>query len=111
MKPPIERLEVPIRELEDLLEGVRDRLGPDAYRKLKAALDTLAHLTSLIEDQRTTIQKLRELLSKPASTEKTDKVLEDAGLKSEARNASTQETPKRMKKGHGRNGARAYRAA
>ena len=42
MKPPIERIEVPIRELEDRLEGARDTLGPDGYRKLKAALDTLA---------------------------------------------------------------------
>lgn len=112
MKPPIERIEVPIRELQDLLKAAREKLGAEGYRKLKAAIDTLAYLTSLIEDQNTTIQKLRELLSKPASTEKTEKVLENAGLKTEAENTANQKTPKKKpKKGHGRNGAGAYTAA
>lgn len=111
MKPPIERLEIPMQELGALLAGARDALGEEGYRKLKAALDTLAYLTSLIEDQATTIQKLRELLSKPASTEKTDKVLEKAGLKSEAHNAGDGKTPRERKKGHGRNGAKSYTAA
>ena len=75
MKPPVERIEVPIEELQNLLKAAREKLGAEGYRKLKAAIDTLAYLTSLIEDQKTTIQKLRELLSKPASTEKTDQVL------------------------------------
>jgi len=67
MKPPVERIEVPIEELRGLLKAAREKLGAEGYRKLKAAIDTLAYLTSLIEDQKTTIQKLRELLSKPAS--------------------------------------------
>src|SRR5215472_13540567 len=103
MKPTIERIEVPMQELEALLEGVRDALGAEGYRKLKAALETLAYLTSLIEDQETTIQKLRELLLPPASTEKTDKVLEKVGLKSAATNAAHGQ---KTKKGHGRNGAK-----
>src|SRR6266700_2395009 len=111
MKPPIERIEVPIRELEALLERVRDALGEEGYRKLKGALETLAYLTSLIEDQKTTIQELRQLLSKPASTEKTDKVLENAGLKPEANNAAGAPTPRKPRKGHGRKGASAYTAA
>lgn len=111
MKPPVERIEVPIEELQNLLNAAREKLGAEGYRKLKAAIDTLAYLTSLIEDQKTTIQKLRELLAKPASTEKTDKVLENAGLKSETQNTITEKTPKRPKKGHGRKGARAYEAA
>jgi len=93
MKPPTERIEVPIKELQDLLEGAREKLGAEGYRKLKAAIDTLEYLTSLIEDQTTTIQKLRELLSKPASTEKTEKVLENAGLKGEAKNTAGVKTP------------------
>src|SRR4030095_4808642 len=113
MKPPVERIEVPIEELQDLLKTVREKLGAEGYRKLKAAIDTLAYLTRLIEDQETTIQKLRELLSKPASTEKTEKVLENAGLKTEAKKTANGETPKpkKAKKGHGRNGASAYTAA
>jgi transposase len=111
MKPPAERIEVPIQELRDLLNGAREKLGAEGYRKLKAAIDTLAYLTSLIEDQQTTIQNLRELLAKPASTEKTEKVLENAGLKTEAKNAAGGKAPKKPKKGHGRNGASAYTAA
>jgi len=111
MKSPVQRIEVPIRELESLLEGVRDALGEQGYIKLKGALETLEYLTSLIEDQKTTIQQLRELLSKPASTEKTDKVLEKAGLKPETNKAPGARTPRKPRKGHGRNGARAYTAA
>jgi transposase len=111
MKPPTERIEVPIKELQELLKGAREKLGAEGYRKLKAAIDTLEYLTSLIEDQTTTIQKLRELLSKPASTEKTEKVLENAGLKGEAKSTASAKTPKQAKKGHGRNGAGAYTAA
>ena len=110
MKPPIERIEVPIQELRSLLERARKKLGVEGYRKLKAAIDTLAHLTSLIEDQQTTIQKLRELLRTPASTEKTEKVLENAGLKTGPEDSS-QKTPRKPRKGHGRKGAGAYTAA
>ena len=108
-KPPVERLEVPIRELQDLLGEAREKLGADGYRKLKAAIDTLEYLTRLIEDQKTTIQNLRDLLAKPGSTEKTDKVLANAGLKSEARNSSNDNKAKKTK-GHGRNGAQAFTA-
>jgi transposase len=108
-KPPVERLEVPIRELLDLLREAREKLGADGYRKLKAAIDTLEYLTRLIEDQKTTIQNLRDLLAKPGSTEKTDKVLANAGLKSEARNSSNDNKAKKTK-GHGRNGAQAFTA-
>jgi transposase len=112
MKPPAGPIEISIQELRDLLNGAREKLGAEGYRKLKAAIDTLAYLTSLIEDQQTTIQKLRELLVKPASTEKTEKVLENAGLKTGPEDASSQKTPKKKPgKGHGRNGAGAYTAA
>src|SRR4051812_32479082 len=111
MKPPVERIEVPIKELRDLLTAAREKLGAEGYRKLKAAVDTLAYLTSLIEDQQTTIQKLRDLLVKPASTEKTDKVLEKAGLQKQAKNIANGKSLKKAKKGHGRNGAGAYPAA
>ncbi len=112
MKPPAGRIEVSIQELRNLLKAARDKLGAEGYGKLKAAIDTLAYLTSLIEDQQTTIQKLRELSAKPATTEKTEKVLENAGLKTEAKNAAGEKAPKKKpKKGHGRNGANAYTAA
>ncbi|MBV8906327.1 MAG: IS66 family transposase [Acidobacteriia bacterium] len=111
MKRPVEHIEVPIQELRELLTAAREKLGAEGYSKLKAAIDTLAYLTSLIEDQQTTIQKLRELLVKPASSEKTDKVLEKAGLKTEVKDIANGGTPKKAKKGHGRNGAGAYSGA
>jgi transposase len=55
------------------------------------------------------------LLSKPATTEKTDKVLEKAGLPSEANQAAAgkadQKTPRETRRGQGRNGAKAYTGA
>jgi transposase len=63
----------------------------------------------LIEDQKTTIQELRQLLSKPASTEKTDKVLENARPK--PNNTADTKAPRKPRKGHGRSGAKAYSAA
>jgi hypothetical protein len=108
-KPPVERLEVPIRELQDLLGEAREKLGADGYRKLRAAIDTLEYLTRLIEDQKTTIQNLRDLLAKPGSTEKTDKVLANAGMQGAAPNSSHDKKANKTK-GHGRNGARAFTA-
>jgi transposase len=111
MEPRIERIEIPMQELEALLEGARDALGAEGYRKLKAALETLAYLTSLIENQEITIQKLRQLLAPPASTEKTHKVLEKMGIKSITPNSTDGKETKKTKKGHGRNGAKSYTAA
>jgi hypothetical protein len=108
-KPPVERLEVPIRELQDLLREAREKLGADGYRKLKAAIDTLEYLTRLMEDQKTTIQEPARLAGQTGSTEKTDKVLANAGLKAAARNSSNDKKPQKTK-GHGRNGVRAFTA-
>jgi hypothetical protein len=80
MKPASKVIEVNFEELEALLERARQGpLGEEDYRKLEAAIHTLGHLIELIGEKETTISRLRALLMKP-STEKTRKVLEQAGL-------------------------------
>jgi hypothetical protein len=83
MKPPspegLPRIDVSTAELEALLEQGRPSLGEDGYQKLRAAIRTLGYVTELLEKQETTLQNLRELLC-PASTEKTEKVLKQAGM-------------------------------
>ncbi len=116
MKPAKEHIEVNLPELEALAERVRAAWGEEDYQKLQAGIRALSCLTELIGDKDTTISQLRALLMKP-STEKTRKVLEQAGVEvgrkshpppSASGSESGQEKPK---PGHGRNGAEAYRGA
>ena len=115
MKAAKETVEVNLPELEALLERKREALGEEDYQKLKKGLWALSYLTVLIGDKDTTISQLRALLMKP-STEKTRKVLEQAGLPTSSSSshpppsAGPNERPKK-KPGHGRNGAEAYRGA
>ena len=99
-------------ELEALLErGRQEPLREDGYQKLLAAIRTLHYVTELLEKKETTLKALRDLLC-PATTEKTDQVLKQAGLdtgEKKPENSSTK--PKRAPAGHGRNGAAAYRGA
>jgi len=115
MKAAKETVEVNLPELEALLERKREVLGEEDYQKLKKGLWALGYLTDRIGDKDTTISQLRALLMKP-STEKTRKVLEQAGLPTSSSSshpppsAGANESPKK-KPGHGRNGAEAYRGA
>ena len=84
MKAPepegVPRLDVSMEELEALLEQARQEpLREEGYQKLLAALRTLHYVTELLEKKEITLAALRELLC-PASTEKTEKVLQEAGL-------------------------------
>lgn len=105
----MERLDVSTVELEALLDQARrEPLPEDGYRKLKAAIDTLAYVTELLAKQETSLAALRELLC-PATTEKTAKVLEQAGI--DAGEKKIEHAPKTPAAGHGRNGAAAYKGA
>lgn len=105
----MERLDVSTEELEALLEQARrEPLRQEGYEKLKAAIRTLAYVTELLEKQETSLAELRELLC-PATTEKTAKVLEQAGI--DAGEKQPERIPKRAASGHGRNGAAAYTGA
>ena len=112
MKPAGEVIEVNLEELEALLERKREALGEEDYQKLQKGLRALSYLTERISDQDTTISQLRALLAKP-STEKTSKVLEQAGIKPPPPGSSPPHANKNKKPrpGHGRNGAAAYQGA
>ena len=110
MKP--ERFDVTSEELESLLEGVRAPLGEVSYQKLQAAIRTLSYVTELLETREATLEKLRRLLCH-SSTEKTGKVLKQAGIEIDDKKHTPpgEHTPKRKAPGHGRNSAAAYRSA
>ena len=111
MKPASEVIEVNLQEWETLLERARkEPLDEKGYEKLQAALRAFRLLTEMIGEKNTTISRLRALLAKP-STEKTRKVLEQAGIKAPPKNSPPANAPGPPKPGHGRNGAQAYGGA
>jgi transposase len=112
MPPPIERIDVSTEELEAFLEQARPALSEEAFQKLRAAIRTLGYVTELLEKRKTTLAALRELLC-PASTEKTEAVLKQAGLEAgeKKHKAPGPRGGKSAAPGHGRNGAAAYRGA
>ena len=106
-QPGVPPISVPIEELEGLLEQARPALSAEGYQKLRAAIRTLVYVTELLEQKETTLAALRELLC-PAGTEKTDKVLQQAGVQTGGPGPeSVSQKPKRAAAGHGRNGAAA----
>jgi transposase len=116
MKPGREVIEVNFGELTALLERARQEpLGEADCQRLQGAIQALNYLIEMIGDKDTTISRLRALLAKP-STEKTRKVLEQAGVGATPPGHSSPPpgaTPsgQKPKPGHGRNGAAAYRGA
>jgi hypothetical protein len=121
------RINLDMKELQEHLERARAVLGEDGYEKLKAALETLAYLTDLVEDRDTKISQLRRMLF-GASTEKTRNVVSTAATgnatsttaPAEEKNTggsgtqpgeAAQQSPAKKTKGHGRNGAAAYTGA
>jgi rubredoxin len=87
-------------------------LSEEDCERLEDAIQALSVLIERIGEKNTTISQLRALLSRP-STEKTSKVLEQAGIQAPPRNSlpANPNENKQPKPGHGRNGARAYRGA
>ena len=111
MKPAKEVIEVNLEELTALLERARQGpLSEEDCQRLEGAIQALTVLIERIGEKNTTISQLRALLSKP-STEKTSKVLEQAGIKAPPQNTPPSNAPGPPKPGHGRNGAQAYGGA
>jgi transposase len=111
MRPAIEPLDQ--EELQRILEHARAGLSQAEHQRLKAAFDTLVYLTQLVENKRTTIARLRQILF-GASTEKTAAVLKavSAALKADLAPSPTdaaEAAPARQ--GHGRNAANTYAGA
>jgi hypothetical protein len=121
MKPPLPRLDVSREELQSLLEHARSGLSELEYQQLKAALDTLAYLTELVEDKSTTIARLRQILF-GSSSEKMSQVLQTltnppttSGEPDRSMPSAEPDSPPAQDSdsppGHGRNGAEAYSGA
>jgi transposase len=116
-KKAIPRIEVPMEELEKVLERARkEPLDEEGYAKLKASLETLGYLVQLVENKDTTIHRLRQILF-GSSTEKTSQVLPTEDVARQAGNPTVnpkvppEKTIEEKSKGHGRNGAEAYSGA
>jgi len=109
MKLDPESIDVSMEELEALVDGARHQpLNVDDHRKLRGAVETLGEMARLLADKDATLRQLRQMLLKPATTEKTRIVLERAGVKPEPGEPGQQ---KKKRKGHGRNPARAFEGA
>jgi hypothetical protein len=116
MRSSLEQIDVNMQELERLLERTRQgRLEEADYRKLRAAIHTLGYVAELLRERDISLAELRELLlcPPPASTEKTQEVLKNAGLETEKKNpeGSSPSNEKPARPGHGRHAAIAYRGA
>ena len=96
------RLDVTCEELEALWEGARAALGEVGYQKLQAAIRTLSYVTELLETRKATLERLRRLLCH-SRTEKTGKVLQQAGIEpGEKKHKTPGGSSKGAASGHGR---------
>ena len=121
------------QELDDILERCRTALTPQQFRLLQGVLETFVYLTARLQNARVSLGKLKRLLFGPR-TERLRDVAEDAKLANappddaapgdhaaadadesradgEAPAAPSVAVVTRRHKGHGRNGADAYRGA
>lgn len=110
MKPPPVRIDVSRQELESVLVRVRETLGEPDYDKLKAALETLAYLTDLVQDREISLQRLRKILF-GASTERTREVAPAPPNTAAEQKESAQPAGEKARPGHGRHAADAFRGA
>ena len=116
---PPRRLELSMKDLQTILEHAKAALSEEEFATLKGAMQTLEFLTRELEKKSVSIQRLKQLLFGAAtetSAKVIKKILEQAGKMSgtdvgvaaaEGMQTTTQDKPK----GHGRNGANAYRGA
>jgi transposase len=127
MRNAPELLEVDNKELEDVLRRVEQSLDEKDSLLIRRLFESYAYVSDLIEDKNTSIRRLRQLMF-GGRTEKTEAVARE---KTEAADASAQRAavadsgladgehgvePNESAeagatKGHGRNGADAYRGA
>jgi len=126
-----EMIEVDARQLDDLLRRAEGKLDEKDYDLVRAVFESYAYVTDLVEDKNTSIRRLRQLLF-GARTEKTDAVLgrsegtvgnappsdpADTAAPGDLSRDDTSSTnvpdegDTTPQKGHGRNGADAYRGA
>jgi len=113
-KEKVKVVDLDRRELDLILEHAAESLSAEELDKLRAVVETLQFLTGELEKKRVSVQRLKKLLF-GADTEKTRKVVERL-LEKAGRGEGSEEDPeagesKPKRKGHGRNGAAAYKGA
>jgi transposase len=109
MKLEPETIDISIEELQRVVDGARHQtLNDEDHRKLRAAVETLGRMARLLADKDATLRELRQMLLKPATTEKTRAVLERAGFPRGTGKAGEPVTEKKKRKGHGRKPASAF---
>ena len=102
MKLDPERIDISIEELEKVVDGARHQtLSNDGHRKLRAAVETLGQLARMLADKDATVRQLRQMLLKPATTEKTRAVLERAGIRPTAASPSSRRPENSRRKATG----------
>ena len=125
MRNAPELVEVDSTRLEEVLRRVEQSLDEKDAALIRAVFESYAYVTDLVEDKNTSIRRLRQLFF-GARTEKTEAVVgqktetpeaaapRDAAAETEsaAGEGNTDESDAAAaSKGHGRNGAEAYRGA
>jgi transposase len=135
--PPGHPLEISMEETEALLKRIEDKKLEDKdFEKIKAFIRSFIFIRRLLERQKLSIKKLKNLFWGNTKTEKSENILREAsadgadkekegdedegeeggGSGSSGSSGNSIENPKRRdvekkKKGHGKNGVSAYRGA
>jgi transposase len=104
--------ELTMTDIEQLLARARNApINEDDDKIIRAMAETLFYLRELASDNETTIQQLRQILSRPGS-EKMRDLFEKLNLEPKpAAKPPENGAPTDKKPGHGRNGAKAYTGA
>jgi len=111
MKLDPETIDVSTEELKRVVDGARHQtLNDEDHRKLRGAVETLGEMARMLADKDATLRELRQMLLKPASTEKTRAVLERAGIlpQPNGKPGEPAAAEKRKRQGHGRKPASAF---
>jgi transposase len=104
----MKRIELDIAALNVLVERATARpLNEEEHKTLKAAIETLAYLTQLVEQKSMSIKRLRQMLF-GASTEKTRNAFKNEPKAPDPQESADAPEPS---PGHGRNGAQDYPGA
>src|SRR5262252_361516 len=113
MKLDPETIDVSMEELKRVVDGAcHQTLNDEDHRKLRGAVETLGQMARMLADKDATLRELRQMLLKPATTEKTRAVLERAGMPPQPNGKPGEPTAeKRKRQGHGRKPASAFEGA
>lgn len=122
MKAP-RQIDLTPEEMEALLERVKAALSDGDYRIIKAIVETYIFLSRLVNNKTGSVKRLLKMIFGSRSEKSKDVLKEndhsdsDAGNSSDSSGAKKESPPKKggknkkKRKGHGKNGAKAYTGA